>query len=169
MKKKDATYITIGKIGTTYGVHGWLKIYPFTEVSSSILDYRPWFLLDAQGHFEPVKIEDTKIHGINVLVKFINFDSKEAARTLTNKKIAIKRSQLPKLNPGEYYWSDLIGLTVINQSGETLGKVISLIETGSNDVLIVKGKIEQAIPYLPEVIVNIDLYQAEIHVKWEPL
>ncbi len=84
--------------------------------------------------------------------------------------MAILRSQLPTLKEDEYYWSDLIGLTVINKEGVELGIVNYLIETGSNDVLVIKssdGK-EHAIPYLPKrVILNIDLEKRLIEVDWE--
>ena len=82
--------------------------------------------------------------------------------------IAITRAQLPALPKNEYYWSDLEGLTVINQAGVVLGKVIYLIATGSNDVLVIKGDKELAIPYLQdEVITQVDLENGVIHVNWD--
>ena len=70
----------------------------------------------------------------------------------------------------EFYWSDLVGLTVINAKGEKLGKVAYLIETGSNDVISCKRHKEHAIPYLPgRVILNVDLDKQEILVDWEPI
>ena len=168
MQKADAAYIVIGKIGATYGIRGWLKIHSYTEFGANILEYKPWYLSRLQNEWYAVDVEDGKMHGKGVIAKFAGVNSPEEARLLIGKEIAIHRSQLPTLQKNEYYWSDLEGLTVINQAGQTLGKVIYLIETGSNDVLVIKGDKEYAIPYLPgTVILNVDLEKHEIHVDWE--
>lgn len=167
MKKTDEEYITVGKIGSTYGVHGWFKVLSYTEYGASILEYRPWLLSGPNNEWEPVEIEGSRIHGKGVIAKIVGINSPEEARLLAGKTIAVARSQLPKLPKNEYYWSDLKGLTVINKNGEVLGQVVYLIETGSNDVLVVKGATEQAIPYLPNVILKVDLEKKEIHVDWE--
>ncbi len=160
--------VTVGTLGSTYGVHGWIKVQSYTEFGADILSYSPWYL--ANDLNRPVNIEDEKMHGKQVLVKFAGVDTPEAARLLTGTTISIKRSQLPRLTKNEYYWSDLEGLTVITEKGEILGKVIYLLATGSNDVLIVKGEKEQGIPYLPDkVIKKVDLVAKQIIVDWEPL
>lgn len=168
MKNTNKDFIVIGKIGSTYGIHGWLKIHTYTEFGSNLLEYQPWYLQGLNDKWDPIKIEDGKLYGKGLVAKFPGLDSPEEARLLTGKVIGIARSQLPALDENEYYWSDLIGLTVINQNGEALGKVIYLMETGSNDVLVVKGEKEHAIPFLlGKVIKNIDLAKQEIHVDWE--
>lgn len=164
-------YIMIGKIGSVYGIHGWIKIQTYTEYGDSILDYSPWFIKNPPNDaMREILVEDSKPHGEGIVAKFPGYDTPETARALTGKEIFIKRSQLPALNAEEYYWSDLVGLTVINLEGKVLGKVVYLMETGSNDVLVVKGEKEIAIPYLPgKVVKNIDLAKQEMLVDWEPL
>lgn len=165
--EKEA-YIVIGKFGSTYGVHGWIKIRTYTEFGPNILEYSPWYINNQANTWSTITVEAGRIHGGGVIVKLAGIDSPEKARLLTGMSIAITRSQLPTLKDNEYYWSDLIGLTVINKNGEILGKVTHLMETGSNDVLIVKGTHEHAIPYLlDKVITSIDLNKQEIHVDWE--
>ena len=169
---KDTDYIAIGKIGSTYCVRGWLKIQSYTEFGASVLDYSPWILTNAQGEHKQVQIENSQRHGNGIIAKLAGINTPEDARLLTGKTISIERSRLPKLKEDEYYWSDLIGLTVINKNGEIYGKVIYLIATGSNDVLVIKGKDEKehAIPYrFGDIIKNIDLDKKEIHVDWELL
>jgi 16S rRNA processing protein RimM len=163
------TYIPVGRIGSTYGIRGWLKILSYAESGSHLLQYRPWYLTSDQVTWKPVLVEESRLHGNNIIVKLPGIYTPEAARLITGKMIAIEKSQLPPLKQNEYYWSDLKGLTVINKTGERLGTVIYLIETGSNDVLVVKGTKEQAIPYLPEVILHISLEKKEILVDWEEL
>ena len=168
MKKAEIAYITVGKVGSTYGVQGWLKIRTYTEFGASILNYTPWYLSSGDDKWNALDIEEGRIHGNGIIAKLAGFNTPEEARLLTGKTIAITRSQLPELEIDEYYWSDLEGLTVINSDGNVLGKVIYLIATGSNDVLVVKGDKEHAIPYLPgKVVTSVDLNKQEIHVNWE--
>lgn len=169
MKLADSDFIVVGKIGTTYGVHGWLKIHSYTEFRAGILEYAPLYLAsDQQGPWSSVEVESGKIHSDTILIKFKHINNPEEARLLTGKLIGITRAQLPKLAKNEYYWSELEGLTVIDTKGQILGKVTHLMETGSNDVLVVKGDKEHAIPYLPgKVVLSVDLEKGEIHVDWE--
>ncbi len=165
----DTNYIAVGKIGTAYGVKGWIKIVSFTESITSILDYHPWYIED-NNTWKPIKVTDAKAYGKGIIAKFASFDAPETVRVLTGKKIAIQRSQLATLKKNEYYWADLEGLTVINQDDKVLGKIIFLLETGSNDVLVVKGDKEHAVPYLlDEVITSIDLTKKIMRVNWDEL
>jgi 16S rRNA processing protein RimM len=166
----DTDYIVIGKVGTTYGVLGWMKIVSFTDTVADILNYDPWYL-EENKTWKRMKLDGTpRMHGKGIVAKFAGFDSPETARVLTGKKIAIQRTQLAKLNQNEYYWSDLEGLTVINQDGKVFGKIIYIMETGSNDVLVVKGDKEHAIPYLlGDVVTSVDLVNKVMHVVWEEI
>jgi len=170
MKNADS-YITIGKLGSSYGVKGWLKVHAYTEFGASILDYKPWYLSSGKDNtWQAIEIEDGRVHGNIVIAKLAEIHNPEDARLLTGKFIAIRRSQLPTLHKDEYYWSDLQGLKVIDQHGENIGIVSYLMATGSNDVLVIKGIKEQAIPYLPgTVITKVDLENGEIIVNWEPI
>lgn len=168
MKKSATAYVTAGKIGSTYGIQGWLKIHTYTEFGASLFEYKPWYLSSGNDEWNAIEVEDGRIHGNGIIAKLAGINTPEDARLLTGKMIAITRSQLPKLKKEEYYWSDLVGLTVLNKNGEILGKVIYLMETGSNDVLMIKGDKEHAIPYLPgDIITNINLVKQEMHVDWE--
>jgi 16S rRNA processing protein RimM len=169
MKAVNTAYIIVGKIGSTYGVHGWIKIHAYTEFSTDILKYTPWYLQkNNSSPWLTKEIEESRMHHNSIIVKFEGINTPEEARLLTGTHIGILRSQLPPLKENEYYWSDLVGLTVINKNGDVLGQVIYLMATGSNDVLVVKGDKEYAIPYLMgSVITHIDLNKQEIHVDWE--
>lgn len=164
-------YIITGKVGVAYGIKGWVKIHSFTEIASEILQYQPWYLAE-NDQWQAVTIEEGRPHGKGVVVKFPGVETPEAARLLSGREIAIKREQLAALPADEYYWTDLEGLTVINEKGENLGQVAYLIATGANDVLVVKdaqGK-EHAIPYLPQSVVKqVDLLKQTIIVDWDLL
>lgn len=168
MKKADTVYISVGKIGSPFGVHGWLKVRSYTELGASILDFKPWYLSRHEDKWTPITVEDGREQANGMLIKFAGIDSPEAAKQLTGSVIGIKRDQLPPLTQGEYYWSDLIGLTVVNMQGEVLGTVSYIMATGANDVLVIKGQKEHAIPYLPgDVIKHVALDKQEIQVDWE--
>jgi 16S rRNA processing protein RimM len=169
---KAIAYITVGKVASPYGVKGWLKIQSYTEFGASILNYQPWYLSDPHNQHQAVVLEESRMHGNGIVAKFQGIDSPEAARLLTGKLIAVDRSLLPALPENEFYWSDLQGLTVIDLQGKNLGTVTYLMETGSNDVLVIKdakGQ-EHALPYLFGTVVrHIDLSKREILVDWELL
>jgi 16S rRNA processing protein RimM len=168
MKNPNAVYVKVGKVGSVYGIQGWLKIQSYTEFGAGILTYKPWYLTSGTQERIEIEITDGRLHGKGIIVKFPGIDTPEAARLLTGKIIEVERSQLPTLAKNEFYWSDLEGLTVINKHGEILGKVIYMMATGSNDVLVIKGTKEHAIPYLPgTVVLNVDLEKKVIQVDWE--
>lgn len=165
-ERPNTEFVVIGKIGTPYGVKGWVKILSFTEVVDQILEYDPWYLEDENG-WRPIDVMDGGTHGKGIIAKLKGFDTPEQSRLLTGLKISIKRSQLAPLKNDEYYWRDLEGLTVINHEGKILGTIQYLMETGANDVLVVKNEKEHAIPYIKEVVLSIDLEKREMRVKWE--
>ncbi|VFP82763.1 ribosome maturation factor RimM [Candidatus Erwinia haradaeae] len=167
--------LIIGTIGSPHGTYGWLKVFSSTEVQTNIFTYQPWFIHKA-GKWSIVEIERWTLHHHQIIVKIKGINHPEIAKEqLTNQKIIIHNNQLPLLLEGEYYWKDLIGCQVINTQDTVLGVVIQIIETGSNDVLIVhtnftvRDKIkERLIPFLHQkVIKNINLKTRMIYVDWD--
>ena len=158
--------IIIGNFGKTFGVWGWIKINSFTNPKENILNFRPW-LIQRNNSYEEICFEDSKKRPDNIIVKLPNCNSPEEAQKFTNAKIAVWSKQLPKLNANEYYWSDLVGLKVINLQKIDLGIVQELSETGANDVLIVIGDRKRLIPYISSVILKVDLTKKTIHVDWQ--
>lgn len=164
----------LGRISSVYGVKGWVKIYSHTDPMENILTYSPW-LLKIKGEWKPVEVEASKRHGKGLIAKLAGVDDREIARTYNGIEIAVESERLPDLEEGEFYWSQLENLKVYTESGVLLGKVSHLMETGANDVLVVKGNAEsidrneRLIPYLPDqVIKEIDLETGTIRVDWDP-
>lgn len=162
-----SAFITIGKIGKTHGIHGWLKLHSFTEPQNNIFDYLPWHFKQGQ-EWQVLNIQDKKQQGDDLLIKVVAYDNPETARILTNAEIAVSRDRLPELSEDEVYWADLEGLTVVNQQGETLGLVDYLFETPANDVMVVAGEKQYLIPYVSQqYILAIDWERRVITVAWE--
>ena len=164
----------VGKLGSTYGIRGWLRIYSSTEQAESIFDYQPWFL-KIKDEWQPTELENWRHHNHEIIVKLKGVDDREVAQTLANVEIGVDLSVFPELEEGDYYWHDLIGCSVVNLEGYTMGTVTEMMETGSNDVLVVKantkdafGKQERLIPFLYEQVVKrVDLTTKTIEVDWD--
>jgi len=159
--------IILGKLGAAYGVRGWLKVISYTQPIDNILNYPNWYLRH-NDQWQTVNIENSKPHGNGIIVKIKGITDREHAQSYTNDEIAVDADTLPTLIADEHYWKDLIGMAVVNTEGVALGTVNDLLETGSNDVLIVKGDREHLIPYTKHVIQSIDTKNKTITVDWDP-
>ena len=165
--KQLTTPIIIGRLGATYGVRGWLKVNSFTEPFENILQYKDW-QYKFKGQWQPLPIKGVKPHGKLIIAQVEGYNDKEHAAALTGCEIGINREQLPETQEGEYYWSDLEGLTVVNTQGITLGTVINMMNNSANDLMVVKGEKEHLIPYITgHFVLNVDLEKKEILVNWD--
>jgi len=167
--------LVVGKITGCYGIKGWVKVHPYTESPAGLLDLSDWQVKRKDG-YEPLPIDSGKPHGKGLVVHISGVDDRTLAEVYRGLEIAVPDGQLPALEQGDYYWRDLEGLAVwCLNSGERylLGEVDYLIETGANDVLVVKSTDssiddnERLIPYLPgETVRQVDLEAATIEVDW---
>lgn len=159
--------ILIGKFGSSFGIHGYIKVISFTEPKENIINYQPWLLKD-KSDWRQVNYTEYKFHGNVILVKLPEFDTPEAVKVFTNKEIFMDETQLPKLDKNEFYWRDLEGLKVLNLKNEEFGIVHHVMNTGANDILVVqKDKQEHLIPFIKNVIIEVDLQKKIIIVDWE--
>lgn len=167
MDAADRT-VEVGRIVDAYGVRGWVKLMSHTDPPSNILDYVPWRLETAGGMIEKTVVTG-RPHGTHVVAQLEGIDDRDRALALKGAAIRILRQQLPEPTEQVYYWADLEGLRVVNQDGIDLGRVDHLLETGSNDVMVVQGERERLIPFLQgSVVVNVDLAAGMMRVDWDP-
>jgi 16S rRNA processing protein RimM len=160
--------INVGKISGVFGVKGWLKVYSFTAVREDILGYSPWLLKKA-GVSKTVEVINGSLQGKALIAQLQDIKERTEAEALIGWDIFIHFDQLPKPAEGEYYWSDLIGVNVETTLGIKLGNVDGLLETGANDVVMVKGERDRAIPFIQgQTIVSINLESATMIVDWDP-
>lgn len=132
----------------------------------AILQYQPWLLGESK---KPVSIVDGRLQGKGLAVLLPGFEDREQAATLVGSQIFVRRGQLPVAAKGEYYWSDLEGLEVKTTGGVLLGRVVRLMETGANDVLVVQGNREHLVPFVQgQYVTRVDLESGEIEVDWDP-
>lgn len=164
--------VVLGKIGAVHGVRGEVKVHAFTESVDNLLDYPVWTLRLGQI-LKQVKLASCRPQGKALVAKIEGLDDREIARTLTGYEICVPRSELPELEDDEFYWHQLEGLKVINQDQKLFGIVDHLLETGANDVLVVKpcaGSLddqERLLPYTKHCVLSVDLTAGEMHVEWD--
>lgn len=159
--------VPVGRISGVYGVRGWVRVFSYTQPRENIINYQPWYLKQGDDWIER-RLAEGRQHGKGVVARFADCEDRDKAAAMIGAEIGIQRSQMPRPEPGQYYWADLIGLRVTNLDGDELGVVDHLIETGANDVLVVHGDRERLIPFvLEQVVVSVNLEQGEIQLDWD--
>ncbi|HLP98322.1 MAG TPA: ribosome maturation factor RimM [Sideroxyarcus sp.] len=159
--------VVMGKVVAAQGIQGWVKVQTFTEYLDSLLDYDTWYLGNEQS-WRPLEVLEANVHGKVLVAKLGGIVDRTAAEKCKGLLIAVPRDSLPEQAEGEYYWSDLIGLSVENLAGEKFGTVVSLLETGANDVLVIKGEGDETLmPFIASVIQQVDLQNKLIRVDWQ--
>ncbi len=159
--------VIVGRVSGIYGVAGWVRVFSYTSPMSNILDYSPWHL-HQDGQWTGRELLEGRPHGKGLLARIEGCTDRDQAATLMGLTIAVRRGQLAPTQPGEYYWNDLQGLRVHTLDGADLGRIDHLFETGSNDVMVVKGDRDRLIPYVwGEVVRRVDLDSGRMLVDWE--
>ncbi|MBP6562615.1 MAG: ribosome maturation factor RimM [Neisseriaceae bacterium] len=159
--------VSMGFVRGVFGVRGWLKISTSTEYSDSLLDYETW-QLEKDGVTKNVTVEAGKMAGTELQVKLVGVEDRDQAEALKGYTIFVPRSAFAPTEEDEYYWTDLIGLSVVNQEQVVLGTVTNLMQTGANDVLVLKGDQGQVlIPFVSAYVLDVKLAEQTILVDWD--
>jgi len=175
--KASGEMLVAGRITGCYGIRGWVKIHSYTEPQENFFRFGQW-MLRRRGILEPVEFDAGRRQGKGLVAHIAGVDDRTLAESYRGLEVLVGADSLPQLDKGDYYWHQLQGLQVwcSGEGGRVLlGAVDHLIETGANDVLVVKpvpGSIddrERLIPYLPgDVVTGVDLEAGLIEVDWFP-
>jgi len=149
--------IEFGRVADAYGVRGWLKV---VVDEPELLARQPLWRLAGVDY----PVQETKLHSGKLLAKLQGIDSPEQARTLKGAAVEIPR---PAAGKGRYYWSDLVGLEVVNAQGVVLGVVKQMSSNGAHDVMAVDGDRERLLPFVPAYVLKVDLQARRIEVDWQ--
>ncbi|CAM3583849.1 ribosome maturation factor RimM [Parendozoicomonas haliclonae] len=171
--------LVMGRITAVYGIKGWVKVYSFTAPMTNVLNYRQWRLRYPDGRQETVQLDNGRTHGKGLIALIAKTADRNQAERFIGAEILVNSRDLPEPDDGEFYWHQLEGLTVLARDEDgnesNLGKVHHLMETGANDVLVVRGasgsidRRERLIPWLEEqVVTEVNLEQGFIRVDWDP-
>jgi 16S rRNA processing protein RimM len=155
--------ITIGKAVKPFGVKGEIKIEPMTDFPERFKDLHRVYLVSPAGEEITCEVRSVRYAGGAPFLLFDGYDSPEKAKTLKGWLVKIPQEEAVPLPEGTYYWFELIGMEVFSESGEKLGKIVDIFETGSNDVYVMKqGKKEIYIPATAEVVKQVDRVKKRI-------
>jgi 16S rRNA processing protein RimM len=173
-----ADAIEVGRIADAWGIKGWFKVLPYSADPEALFSSKRWFLMPTEKGVKTFSgvaklvIMEAKIHSGTVVALARAVDDRNAAEALRGARIFVSRSSFPTAEKDEYYWVDLIGLSVVNREGVALGSVKELLSTGAQTVLVMDyeqdGKtLERMIPFVAVYIDDVDLPARRILVDWQ--
>lgn len=165
MLQREET-VCVGHILGAQGVKGEVRVFSNTEPRENIVGYSPW-LVEIDGQIQTIEVKG-RLQGKNVIAELSGIEDRDQATAIIGSKIYILPTQLPALESDEYYWSDLIGMEVQSLQAEALGTIVSMMETGASDVMVLEGDKERLIPFVMDSIVReIDLANRQMIVDWQ--
>ena len=157
--------LEVGQIVNTFGIKGFVKVYPYVNDTSRFDDLKTVYV-KLKKQESKLEIEEVKYQKNMVLIKFKGIETVEQAELLRNSYIEIDRSQAIPLEKDEYFIADLLGLDVYLDTGEKLGILDDIYNTGGSDIYVVKNELGKQflLPYIDDVVKNIDLENGKITV-----
>ncbi len=179
-----ADAVEVGRVVGAWGIKGWFKIQPYSASPEALFSSKRWYLqtplavnggpvrsFEAFGGTVLLPVLEAKEHTSAVVARAHEVPDRNAAESLKGARVFVPRSSFPSTAPDEYYWVDLLGLTVHNREGQLLGTVKDLLSTGAQTVLVLAyehdGKAqERMIPFVATYIDSVDLAARKIHVDW---
>lgn len=160
--------IAVGIIGKTHGLEGELKLHPFTNVPEIIESLTEVILYNEKNKvFLLAKIVNMRLGNGVYLIKVKGIENVENAKKLSGSKVFIDKNELPPIKNDEYYFFEIINSDVFDEDGNLVGRVDEIIQTGSNDVLVLNKDTENEIliPVINDYILSIDKSNKKIIVK----
>lgn len=160
-------YVPIGKILKSHGVHGEVRVFPFSGVPDNFKFYCKMVAVNSESGLSlTLTVKRSRNQGKFVILRFENLKTRDEAETLRGSQLLVDKHDLPPLGPGEYYWFELKGMRVETGDGEELGVVASIFNTKAHDIMVVtnRGR-EYLIPVHDEVIERLDRKAGLVVIK----
>ncbi|PDH36009.1 MAG: ribosome maturation factor RimM [OM182 bacterium MED-G24] len=173
----EVRFVVVGRLGGAYGIKGWIRLTSYTDPPEQIMKYQPWQLVRnkpgrSKGASSQIVVEAVQHQNNGLIAKLKGIDDRNEAEQWTGVDIEIEVGLLPVLDDEEVYWHQLEAMKVVNKSGECLGEVDHMMDTGAHDVLVVRpseqsidGR-DRMIPYVKEKILGVDLVSRIVQVDW---
>ncbi len=167
------TEIRLGSINGSHGIRGWVRVFSHTDPMEAILDYSPWVLRKGR-EVKEVTVSEGRLSGKRLIARLADVESRDIADALIGYEIHVAQETLLELERGNYYWFQLEGLAVRNREGTVFGRIDHMLETGANDVMVVKptessiDNQDRLIPYvMEEVVAEVNQEAGEVVVDWQ--
>jgi 16S rRNA processing protein RimM len=162
----ETVWVELGRVGSPFGVKGWVRVESWTDPAPGILDYPLWHLRMANGERSPRRLEGSEMRGGKLVVRLEGITDRNAAARLSGATIEVERSRLPPAGARQYYRADLIGLKVRNLEQKELGVVSHFAEGVAYAVMVVQGTRQHWVPATPEFLRSVDLEAGVVQVDW---
>ncbi|MEE9330616.1 MAG: ribosome maturation factor RimM [Methylophilaceae bacterium] len=167
MTAETDSLVIMGRVVAPYGIKGWVKVLPDTELLDGLLQYKTW-LIGKGNDWRAIKLKSGKVHNDVLVVKLDGVNDRDAAFACKGQQVAVQKDALPTLDDDtEFYWSDLIGLAVKNQQDVDFGNIADVFETGANDVIVIKGDIDRLIPFTEQTVIEVSIENQTMLVDWD--
>ena len=161
----------VAQLKKPYGIKGWLWVFSDTDDRSAIFDMQPWWMKTATG-MKPLTVKAWREQGTGIVAQFEQVPDRNVAETMNGVTIWVEQNVLPETSADEYYWSDLVGMRVMNEQNEYLGDIAEMFETGAHDIMRVAAtsdsldKEERLIPWHKQTVIQVDTTEKTVHVSW---
>jgi 16S rRNA processing protein RimM len=163
----------VGYVAGAYGIAGAIRVTPFSTDADALLSVKTWWL--DKPSLRSVTVRTTKMHGGDVVATLVGMAGRDAAEALKGAAVHVSRREFPVLEEDEYYWSDLIGMDVVNLQGEALGKVIDMMSNGPQSILRIEPVAdpenaekapERLVPFVDQFVKHVELKAKKITLDW---
>lgn len=163
----EPVFLVVGKLRRPHGLHGDMILEVITDFPQRLRVGKTVYVGDA---YEPKRIRARRPYNADLLLAFDGYDTPEEAGMLRNELVYVRADELPPLSEGEYYQHQLLGMRVVSEAGEELGRLEQILETGANNVYVVRPESgpEILLPAIEAVILGVDLEQGEVRVHILP-
>lgn len=161
-------YLRIGLIARPHGVQGAVKLIPLSEDMSRYHGLKEAYL-ERNGSYEPITLWDVGVQPDAVYARLSCSPDRNAAEALRNLYICVDRANAIKLPEGRYFISDLIGCRVTDTRGNDYGTLTDVLETGANDVYVIKGEKTLMVPALKKLLLKVDVEAKTVLLDGEVL
>ncbi len=166
MRKVHSDNVIVGRVIDAFGIRGQVKVRSFTEDTENLLNFSCWILRRKVDSCQPYRVFKAQLHGNLITAELEGIVTRDQALMLKGSDILIPESDFPKLPDGEYYHFQLLGLRVVDIDGTDYGCIADIMQTGANDVLVVKSPKIRLIPYTAQVVKKVDLKDGVVQVLW---
>lgn len=157
--------LRVGVISSTHGIKGEVKVYPTTDSKERFLSLKEVFLV-TKNEKKTLEIENVKFFKQMVIIKFKGIDNINDIEKYKNAELYVNREEGTPLSADEYYFADLIGMTCYSDTGELLGELTEVLETGANDVYVINGETykDLMVPAIKDCILNVDVVNSKMKI-----
>jgi 16S rRNA processing protein RimM len=171
-----ADLIQVGHVSGAYGIRGGIRVTPYSSDADALLSIKTWWLDKPALH--AVTVRSAKYHSGDVTATLVGLSERDLAEALKGATVQVSRAEFPELPEDEFYWTDLIGMDVVNLEGAALGKVADMMDNGAQSILRIAavsdpaalsapGAVaERLVPFVDQFVKNVDREARLITLDW---